>query len=134
MVRNYRTKAAFVKHYSVNIMRMRSLYHPRVQEITVEGILYALADPIRVQICLQLARSRRAMNCSAFRRIQKKTLPKSTLSQHFRILREAGLIHSERQGVELINLTRCGELEERFGPMIRGILDAYARQCGSAKK
>jgi len=55
-------------------------------------------------------------------------LPKSTLSQHFRILREAGLIRSERKGVELINTTRCEELKERFGPMILAIVEAYAKQ------
>ena len=29
------------------------------------------------------------------------------MSQHFKILREAGLIRSERKGVELKNPTRC---------------------------
>jgi DNA-binding transcriptional ArsR family regulator len=55
-------------------------------------------------------------------------LPKSTLSQHFKILREAGLIRSERKGVELQNSPRCDELRPRFGPMIEAILHAYAAQ------
>ena len=55
-------------------------------------------------------------------------LPKSTLSQHFRILREAGLIYSERKGVELHNRTRCTELKERFGDMVAAIVTAYAAQ------
>lgn len=61
-------------------------------------------------------------------------MPKSTLSQHFRILREAGLIRSERKGVELVNSTRCGELKERFGPIIQTVIEAYERQENSEKK
>lgn len=107
---------------------MRPLPHPKLDEITVEGILHALSDPIRVEIFGQLAASDCAKNCSAFVHVHKEALPKSTLSQHFRILREAGLIRSERRGVELINSTRCDELKERFGPMLEAIRDAYARQ------
>lgn len=111
---------------------MRTLYHPRLDEVTVEGILYALSDPVRSQIFAELATSECAKNCSTFLNIQKSPLPKSTLSQHFRVLREAGLIRSERRGVELINSTRCEELKDRFGPMIRSIVEAYARQRGVA--
>lgn len=107
---------------------MRALHHPRLDEITVEGILYALADPVRGQIFARLAASECAQNCSTFLNIQDSPLAKSTLSQHFRVLREAGLIRSERRGVELINSTRCAELAERFGPMLQSIVAAYARQ------
>lgn len=109
--------------------RMRKLHHPRPDEITVEGILYALADPVRVQIFTRLAASECAQNCSQFLNVlEQAPLAKSTLSQHFRILREAGLIRSERRGVELINSTRCVELAERFGPMVQSIISAYERQ------
>jgi DNA-binding transcriptional ArsR family regulator len=102
--------------------------HPRLDEITVEGILHALSDPIRLEIFAQLAASECGKNCSAFAHVKNGALPKSTLSQHFRILREAGLIRSERKGVELISSTRCAELKDRFGPMIRAIVDAYEMQ------
>ncbi len=110
------------------MQNMRPLPHPKLDEITVEGILHALSDPIRIEIFGQLASSECAKNCSAFVHVAKNALPKSTLSQHFRILREAGLIRCERKGVELINSTRCAELNERFGPMIQAIVAAYARQ------
>ena len=110
------------------LLTMRTPYHPPIEEITVEGILHAFSDPVRIEIYVNLATAECAKNCSTFLTIQKRTLPKSTLSQHFRILREAGLIRSERKGVELINSTRCAELKERFGPMILAIIDAYAKQ------
>lgn len=107
---------------------MRLLAHPKLDEITVEGILHALSDPIRIEIFVRLVSSECAKNCTAFVHVAKDALPKSTLSQHFRTLREAGLIRSERKGVELINSTRCGELKDRFGPMIQAIVAAYAGQ------
>ena len=113
---------------------MRPLYHPSLQEITVQGILYALSDPVRVRICGELAQADCAMNCSAFLSNGNLKLPKSTLSQHFKILREAGLIHSERQGVELKNSTRCQELKRKFGPMVEGILHAYAHEANESKR
>jgi DNA-binding transcriptional ArsR family regulator len=74
------------------------------------------------------------MNCSAFMFNGNLKLPKSTLSQHFKILREAGLIRSERKGVELKNSTRCRELKKKFGPMIVGILNAYASEAEESKR
>jgi DNA-binding transcriptional ArsR family regulator len=107
---------------------MRPLSHPSIQDVTVEGLLYALSDPVRVQIFRSIASSECSQTCSAFLKVQDRVLPKSTLSQHFKILREAGLIRSERKGVELHNTTRCAELREKFGAMVGGILEAYGRQ------
>jgi len=50
------------------------------------------------------------------------------VSQHFKILREAGLIRSERKGVELQNRSRWDEYSKKFGPMISGIIEAYAKE------
>ncbi|MBV8350892.1 MAG: helix-turn-helix transcriptional regulator [Verrucomicrobia bacterium] len=106
---------------------MRLLFHPALSDITVEGILYALSDPVRAQIYWELAASECARNCSNFRKLDNRTLPKSTLSQHFKILREAGLIRSERKGVEMHNTIRW-ELKERFGDMLSAIANTYAAQ------
>ena len=102
--------------------------------MTVEGILHAFSDPVRIEIFANLATAECAKNCSSYLEIQKQKLPKSTLSQHFRILREAGLVRSERKGVELINTTRCAELRERFGAMVQAIVTAYIAQQKPKKK
>jgi DNA-binding transcriptional ArsR family regulator len=60
--------------------------------------------------------------------ISEKAVPKSTLSQHFNVLREAGLIHSERRGVEMQNSSRGAEIERRFPGLITAILAAHAAQ------
>jgi len=107
---------------------VRSLFHPAVCDITVEGLLYALSDPVRAQIYAEMATSECPLSCSNFRKVDNRTLPKATLSQHFKILREAGLIRSERKGVQMHNTTRCAELKERFGDMLAAIVATYAVQ------
>ncbi|HEY0283697.1 MAG TPA: helix-turn-helix domain-containing protein [Rhizomicrobium sp.] len=113
---------------------MKPLSHPHIDDVTVEGILHAFSSPIRIQIYAQLVAADCPQCCSAYLRIKGGKLPKSTLSQHFAVLREAGLIRSERKGNELQNTTRCDELEKRFGAMIDAVLDAYLAQRTARKK
>lgn len=107
---------------------MRPLFHPSIKEVTVEGILHALADPVRVAMYADIVAQECPQNCSNFLTVSDKAIPKSTLSQHFKILREAGLIRSERHGVEMRNVSRCAELEERFPGLIRAIVTAHMIQ------
>jgi DNA-binding transcriptional ArsR family regulator len=107
---------------------MRPLFHPSIEEVTVEGILHALSDPLRVAIFVDIAGSGCAQNCSTYLHVAEKSIPKSTLSQHFRVLREAGLIHGERSGVEMQNTSRCAELDKRFPGLISSIINAHQVQ------
>jgi len=109
---------------------MRPLLHPPIEAVTVEGILHALAEPARVAIYAQIAGSGCAQICSDFLHMTERDIPKSTLSQHFKVLREAGLIRSVRQGVEMKNTTRCAELEQRFPGLMMSILRAHKLQLG----
>jgi len=110
------------------LIGMRPLFHPSVQEVTVEGILHALSDPIRVAMYADIVAQECPQSCSNFLHVSDKAIPKSTLSQHFKILREAGLIRSERRGVELQNISRCTELEQRFPGLIHAIITAHTIQ------
>ena len=119
------------------ILRMRPLIHPSIEDITVEGILHALADPVRVAIYAELASSACANTCSNFLQVSDRNIPKSTLSQHFRALREAGLVRSERSGVEMHNTARCAEIETRFPGLLPAIMNAYriqSAECARAMK
>jgi len=107
---------------------MRPLIHPSIEDITVEGILHALSDPVRVAIYAQLAGAPCTNICSNFLQISDRSIPKSTLSQHFRALREAGLVRSERRGVEMHNTSRCMEIEQRFPGLLPAILKAHGIQ------
>jgi len=107
---------------------MRPLFHPSLEDITVEGILHALSDPVRVAIYAQIVGSQCPQNCSNFLKVQERAIPKSTLSQHFKALREAGLIRGERHGVEMRNTSRCPELHQKFPGLVASILHAYHAQ------
>ena len=108
---------------------MRPLLHPQVDDIRLEAILHALSDPARTAIFLQVASADCAQTCTALAGGVDQAIPKSTLSQHFKVLREAGLIRSERQGVEMRNSPRCTEINDRFPGLLPAIFDAHKRQA-----
>jgi len=87
--------------------------------------MHALSDPVRVAIFAQIAGASCPQTCSNFVNISQKAIPKSTLSQHFKALREAGLIRGERQGVEMRNTSRCTEINKRFPGLIAAIVKAH---------
>jgi DNA-binding transcriptional ArsR family regulator len=100
-----------------------------MKDVTVEAILHALSDPVRVAIYADIVGSDCSQNCSNFLKVSEKKIPKSTLSQHFKVLREAGLIRGERRGVEMQNTSRCAEIEKRFPGLIAAIVKAHNIQC-----
>ncbi|HEY5078906.1 MAG TPA: helix-turn-helix domain-containing protein [Opitutaceae bacterium] len=110
---------------------MRPLFHPSIEDVTVESILHALSDPIRAAIYSRIAGSDCPQSCSGFLDIAEKGIPKSTLSQQFKVLREAGLIRSERRGVEMRNTSRCLEIDRRFPGLISSIAKALQSQSGA---
>lgn len=111
---------------------MRPFAHPSIDSVTVEGILHALSDPERMAIFASLLKADAAQACTNFQQVNERTVPKSTLSQHFRVLREAGLIRSERQGVEMLNTPRRPEIDKRFPGLLDAVIGAYCRQSGNA--
>ncbi|MFL6310541.1 MAG: ArsR/SmtB family transcription factor [Terriglobales bacterium] len=113
---------------------MRPLFHPSIEDVTVEAIMHALSDPVRVAIFAEIAGASCPQTCSNFVNISQRTIPKSTLSQHFKSLREAGLIRGERQGVEMRNISRCAEIDQRFPGLIAAIVNAHHIQQAEAKR
>jgi DNA-binding transcriptional ArsR family regulator len=106
----------------------RPLPHPHIDDVTVAGILHALSDPVRLRIVSKLLTSPGGMNCTETTHKLKLTMPKSTCSQHYRILREAGLLVSVRIGVDLSSRVREAELEARFPGLLSSILKSYKKE------
>jgi DNA-binding transcriptional ArsR family regulator len=107
---------------------MRPLTHPAIEDVPVEAILHALSDPVRVAIYADIVGQGCTQKCATFLHVNEKPIPKSTLSQHFKILREAGLIRGERRGVEMHNSSRCQEVEQRYPGLILTIVKAHMIQ------
>ena len=107
----------------------RPLTHPHIDEVTVAGILHALSDPVRLGIISRLLKAPAGMNCRETTLKLKLAMPKSTCSQHYRILREAGLIVSERRGGDLTSRVRAAELDTRFPGLLASILKSYKKEA-----
>ena len=113
---------------------MRPLLHPAIDDLTVGAVLHALADPVRVAIFAEVVGQDCSARCSAFQGVLTAPIPKSTLSQHIRILREAGLIRSERRGVEVLNSSRCEEVDARFPGLLGAIVRAHEIEIAGKKR
>jgi DNA-binding transcriptional ArsR family regulator len=81
-------------------------------------VLCALGDPVRLDIVRKLARDGE-IPCGGF----GVDMPKFSLSHHFRVLREAGVIGSRPEGTSTYNFLLSKELEKRFPGLLPGILD-----------
>jgi DNA-binding transcriptional ArsR family regulator len=106
----------------------RPLTHPHIDDVTVAGILHALSDPVRLAVVNILLKTPAGMNCTETTLKLRLAMPKSTCSQHYRILREAGLISSERRGVDLSSRVRSSELQARFPGLLASILKSYKKE------
>ena len=113
---------------------MKPLVHPAIEDVPLEAILHALADPVRVSIFYEIVYQEGPKNCTKLVSVLDKPIPKSTLSQHMRILREAGLIRSERHGVEMRNTSRYGEVDARYPGLLLAIVTAHAVQIEAKRK
>lgn len=96
---------------------MRAYKPPPVDAFTLERLLYALSDPTRLAIVRQLARVETA-SCSAL----TGDRPRSSMSHHFRILRESGLVATDIIGTAHHNRLRRVELEQRFPGLLSAVL------------
>ncbi len=96
---------------------MRELFHPTIDQLCLSAVLNALGDPIRLQIVKNLA-NQRETTCACC----NINLPKSALSHHFKVLREAGLINVRIEGKQRFLSIRFDELEKRFPGLLNAIL------------
>lgn len=96
---------------------MRPFKHPAASELSLERVLYALSDSIRLDIVRHLARVD-AATCGEL----DGGRPKSTVSHHFKVLREAGLVFTKNNGTIHMNTLRRADIESRFPGLLAAIL------------
>jgi DNA-binding transcriptional ArsR family regulator len=98
---------------------MRLLYHPDQKDISLAGVLYALGDPIRLEIVRLLA-TKGEQPCSGF----DFAIAKSTMSHHFRVLRESGVLYCRKEGTQHLNSLRREDLDTLFPGLMEAVLQA----------
>ncbi|MGQ3478712.1 ArsR/SmtB family transcription factor [Paenibacillus sp. TY11] len=96
---------------------MRTMYHPNVNEINLSTVLYALSDQIRLNI-IKILDENGEQSCSSL----DIRSPKSTLSHHFKVLRESGVIHTRLEGTQRFISIRYDDLNSRFPGLLSAVL------------
>lgn len=86
----------------------------------ITTLLQAFADPVRLRLIRDLAESTEPRPCGSF----VKSVTKSTLSHHFRILREAGIIEMRLDGRRKLTSLRRAELDRAYPGLLDSILSA----------
>lgn len=106
---------------------MRLLFHPDRKEIALAGVLYALGDPVRLEIVKLLA-TEGELPCAALAVIgcgaTQKAIAKSTMSHHFKVLRESGVLYCRKEGTQHLNSLRRQDLDARFPGLLDAVLQA----------
>ncbi|MDQ6804361.1 MAG: helix-turn-helix domain-containing protein [Actinomycetota bacterium] len=92
---------------------------PGRAELELAAVLHALSDPVRLQIIAGLSDGVEH-TCGSI----KLPVTKSTCTHHFRVLREAGVIHQRQEGTSRLNSLRRDDLEARFPALLDTVLRA----------
>ena len=96
---------------------MRPYKHPLASDLVLERVLYALSDSIRLEIVRHLA-SVDSATCGEL----DGGRPKSTVSHHFKVLRDSGLVRTESNGTTHVNTLRRADIDSRFPGLLSAIL------------
>jgi DNA-binding transcriptional ArsR family regulator len=96
------------------------LHHPERDEIELPGVLHALSDPQRLEIVRTLADTGAPVACGSI----SLGVAKSTMTHHYRVLREAGVIRQERQGTSKLTQLRRDDLDARFPGLLDAVLSS----------
>jgi DNA-binding transcriptional ArsR family regulator len=97
-----------------------TLHHPAPEDLELPAVLHALSDPQRLHIVQALASDATPRPCGTF----DLAISKSTLTHHFRVLREAGVIEQRTEGTARLNSLRREDLESRFPGLLDAVLES----------
>ncbi|MEU6896034.1 helix-turn-helix domain-containing protein [Streptomyces sp. NPDC046557] len=93
--------------------------HTDPREVPLEAALLALADPVRRTLVRELAGAGDwQRSCGSF----DVPVTKATLSRHFAVLRDAGLLEQRDAGAKRLNRLRRPEFDERFPGLLELVL------------
>ncbi|MFD8385421.1 ArsR/SmtB family transcription factor [Streptomyces sp. NPDC059679] len=104
----------------------RTVEHPAMAEVSLQQVLDALVDPVRRAVVSQLARADEDISCGTF----DVSVSRSTLTHHFNVLREAGVIRQYYVGTTKMNALRTDDMEERFPGLLPALVAASAPEAG----
>ena len=101
----------------------------RGQQLELAQLAKALGHPMRVRI-LELLLSRDVCYCGQI--VDELPLAQATVSQHLKVLKDAGLIVGEIEGLRTCywaSRERLAELHELVGDLLAGAAEVDTRGC-----
>lgn len=101
------------------LRRMKISNHPAVEEIRLEGVMAALSSPVRLAVVRMIAEGGEHPCGSVL-----PSMGKSTMTHHFRILRDSGVVWQHRIGQEYRLSLRRKDLDIRFPGLLDCILQS----------
>ena len=110
---------------------MSDFVHPDPKDVPLAAALHALADPARLSILRRLDDGEE-LSCEAA--LPADEAPKSTRSNHFRILRAAGLIETRKAGRVYLSRLRRSDVDRRFPGLLGSVLDIAASDDAELRK
>lgn len=99
---------------------------PELEDVTIGQVLYALSDVNRLKIVQMIDAAGGELRCGSFS--DEIGLTKPTLSHHFGILRESGVIATRIDGTHKLNTIRRKELNRRFPGLLESILKSLKKE------
>ncbi|MFJ3456447.1 ArsR/SmtB family transcription factor [Scandinavium goeteborgense] len=93
--------------------------HPEREQIRLENVLFALGNALRLEIVKALADGSE-LSCGALR----QDVAKSTMTHHWRVLRDSGVIWQRPQGRENMISLRRDDLDARFPGLLDTLLQS----------
>ena len=116
---------------------MTEVIEPAIETVTVDVVLSALADPVRLTLVRALDAAGDWTCGSDVLRDTSVTIGKSTLSHHIKVLRDAGLIRTRVDGIRRLVTLRYDDVERRFPgllTMLREPDPARAARSGTTSR
>ncbi|MFQ6561990.1 MULTISPECIES: ArsR/SmtB family transcription factor [Enterobacterales] len=101
--------------------------HPSRDAIRLENVFVALGNPIRLAALCMIAHGGEFLCCDILSEI-----PKSTMTHHWRILRDSGLVWQRRVGREYRLSLRREDLDERFPGLLEAVLQPLTKDTLTA--
>jgi len=93
--------------------------HPEREQIRLENVLFALGNALRLEVVKALADGSE-LSCGALR----QDVAKSTMTHHWRVLRDSGVIWQRPQGRENMISLRRDDLDARFPGLLDTLLQS----------
>ncbi|RZV52785.1 MAG: transcriptional regulator [Sphingomonadaceae bacterium] len=104
---------------------MTHFTHPILDDVPLAAVLHALAEPARLKMVERLDADLKGggegLSCGEG---ACEGMPRATISNHFSVLRAAGLVEGRKQGVAVIHRLRREEVDKRFPGLLDAVLSA----------